>query len=626
MTRSKKDMGFTTRSHPRLSEAWRSRAFGALVVAVTALAFPATCLSGTFGKVVPIGGHAADLALDEARGVLYVANFTANRIEVVSLADGSVQTSINVSPQPGSLDISPDGRWLLVAHFGNFTAPNTPTNALTLIDVDTRARQSFALGFPPLGVAFGNDGRALVVTTTDFSLFDPSTGATVTLDSITGVVAKTLPAQNANFPPNIIAASIGVSGDRARVFGLTDTIQFSYDVFNRRLVALNYVSTPPMGPRAVSVNREGSYYVSGWALNDANGVLVAQFPNPKGDLHVGSHTIDSARGLVYAQIPAGSSTGTPADPAGTTARPILQVLDAGNLRVRERLQLAENLAGKSVLSSGGDVMYSISDSGVTILPIGSMNSQPRVNATTQDIVFRGNFCDRRVATQEIAILDPGGGNVDFTLTSTVAGVFASPSSGVTPAVVRVIVDPNAFQNVKGTVRGALRISSSRAVNLPQDVRVLVNNREPDQRGTFVNVPGKVVDLLADPVRDRFFVLRQDTNEVLVYDGATYAHIASLRTGNTPTSMAITFDRRWLLIGSDNSQIIPVYDLETLEASQSIRMPFGHYPRWIAASGRAILAATRVAGPVHKIDRIDMTTRTAVELPSLGVYENSIDVN
>ena len=48
--------------------------------------------AATFGKVVSIGGHASDVALDEPRGVLYVANFTANRIEVVSLATKTVQT------------------------------------------------------------------------------------------------------------------------------------------------------------------------------------------------------------------------------------------------------------------------------------------------------------------------------------------------------------------------------------------------------------------------------------------------------------------------------------------------------------------------------------------------------
>jgi len=52
--------------------------------------------AGTFGQVVPIGGAAADVALDEARGRLYIANFTANRIEVMSLTTKTVQTSINV--------------------------------------------------------------------------------------------------------------------------------------------------------------------------------------------------------------------------------------------------------------------------------------------------------------------------------------------------------------------------------------------------------------------------------------------------------------------------------------------------------------------------------------------------
>jgi len=42
---------------------------------------------GTFGQVVVIGGEAIDLALDESRGVLYIANFTANRIDVMSLAN-----------------------------------------------------------------------------------------------------------------------------------------------------------------------------------------------------------------------------------------------------------------------------------------------------------------------------------------------------------------------------------------------------------------------------------------------------------------------------------------------------------------------------------------------------------
>ncbi|MBI1792008.1 MAG: hypothetical protein HYR60_31155 [Acidobacteria bacterium] len=577
---------------------------------------------GTFGRVVPIGGAASDIALDEGRGVLYIANFGANRIEVMNLADLSIPRSINVNPQPGSISLSPDGQFLLVAHFGNFEVPLPSNNGLTVLNLNTNSRQTFGLGSAPLGVAFGIDGLALVVTTTDFLLLDPVSGAIRVLDTIAGVTAKTLPAPPANFPPQIITTSIGVSGDGLRIFGLTDTIRFEYNVQRKEVTSRGYVSTPAQGPRVVSVNKDGSYYLAGWALHDSSrGFLYNQFGNALGALNIGSHAFDSVRNVVWAQVPSAAATGST-----TTAPPTLTMHDSDNLAALERFQLAENLGGRSLLSSDGQTMYSVSDSGVTVFPLGSMNQQRRVAAVQESVVFRGNFCDRRVNTQEVTIVDPGGGNTDFRLTSTISGVTLSPSSGVTPARVRISVDPSFFQNQKGTVTGAVQIRSSLAVNLANDIRLAVNTRDPDQRGTFVDIPGKLVDVLADPARDRFYVLRQDKNQVLVFDASNYTQIATLGTGNTPTSLAVTMDRKWLLIGADNAQFIYVYDLDSLERSMPITMPAGHYPRSIAVSGRAILAASRVAGPVHMISTVDVVSRTASVLPSLGPYKNDVNID
>src|SRR5436305_11774041 len=102
-----------------------------LIVAAT-FAFGSIAGAATVGQVVPIGGQSADLALDEPRGVLYVANFTANRVEVMSLADLSIQTSINVAAQPSSLALSADGRFLVITHFSNFAAPASSGNGLTV--------------------------------------------------------------------------------------------------------------------------------------------------------------------------------------------------------------------------------------------------------------------------------------------------------------------------------------------------------------------------------------------------------------------------------------------------------------------------------------------------------------
>src|SRR5271157_123747 len=155
-----------------------------------AASIAAAAWGGTFGRVVSIGGEASDLALDETRGVLYIANFTGNRIDVMSLATNTVTTSINVAAQPSSIALSPDGHYLVATNFGNAAAPGSPSNGLTVIDLTNRGTQTFALGNAPIGVAFGADGIALVVTTTDFLLFDPTTGATEELDTLSNVVAK----------------------------------------------------------------------------------------------------------------------------------------------------------------------------------------------------------------------------------------------------------------------------------------------------------------------------------------------------------------------------------------------------------------------------------------------------
>ena len=501
-----------------------------------------------------------------------------------------------------------------------------------MIEIDTRARQTFSLNDPPYGVAFGVDGRALVVTATQFLLFDPLLGTMTVLDTISGVTARTLPQPPDSFPTQIVGASVQASGDLLKIHGLTDTIMFTYDVGTRTVDNSYYVAEPALGPRAVSVSRDGSYYMAGWAMFDARSALH-QFPSPMGLLYVGSHAIDSDRGVMYAEVPMSTTTTTTtsgsASGSGTTATipdPVLMVNDAENLTVLERLRLPEHLAGKGVLSADGSTMYALSESGIMILPVGNRNTLSRVQSSVEDLLFRGSACNPGVVSQQIEITDPGGGNTEFALSTSTSGIRISPAAGVTPAVVTVSVDPSVFQNVQGTTVASIDLASPTAVNIAPSIRVLINLQSPEQRGTIVNVPGKLVDLLPDPYLNRFFVLRQDRNQVLVYDGSTYQLTATLKTGNTPTSMAISFDRKYLLVGNDNSQLANVYDLQTLTQQAPIRAPFGHYPRWIASSANATLTANRVAGPAHTIDRVDFGTRSARQLPTLGVYQNTIHLN
>ena len=175
------------------------------------------------------------------------------------------------------------------------------------------------------------------------------------------------------------------------------------------------------------------------------------------------------------------------------------------------------------------------------------------------------------------------------------------SSGVTPATVRVTVDPSAFQGLNGTSTVFVRIDSDTAENLQPTTcpvppgtgpfpnacfRLLINNPNPDQRGTVVNVPGLLVDLLSDPARNRFYILRQDLNQVLVFDATNNAQIGVLRTGTTPMQMALTSDGKYLLVGHNNAQFISVFDLDSMQPSPSRASKCTSSLRWPAAPAAA----------------------------------------
>jgi len=357
-------------------------------------------------------------------------------------------------------------------------------------------------------------------------------------------------------------------------------------------------------------------FVAGWALFGAS--VQAQFPQPNGAYERGSHAWDLKRNLIYAQIPA------PGD------GPVLHIADTDNLTIRERLQLSEELAGKSVMSSDMNTMYSASVSGVTILPVGQLTQLPQVSTVQEDLLFQGDACNAGVITRTLDLTSLGSSPADFKLSlpGGTTGITLLTTSGTTPAQVQIQVDPSAFQSNKGTSQVLLTVTSSAAVNLPPAVRLLVNTKDFNQRGQIVNIPGKLVDMMADPARSRLYILRQDKNLVLIYDMATLGLIGSLRTGNTPTGMSMTTDSQFLIVGNDNSQIANVFDLNNLIPTAPILF-FADYPRTIGVSATDIFATVRtVNGPDH-LDHINLGKRiadTPITLsgaPDPAIYSNKL---
>jgi len=598
-----------------------------ILAIVSAALTAASAHAGTFGTVVPISGEAADIALDPTRGLLYIANFTANRIDVMTLSNNTIQTSINVPNQPSSISVSADAHWLLVASYGSKTTGSS-TNALTLVDLTNgNARQTFTLSNPPLTVAFGLDNKALVVTTQEFIIFDPVVGTTSLYRTISQVATLAIPQPPATFPSQFTQASAAVSADGLTIAGLGGTgksfLEYRYNVSTQGLSATLYTSSPPPGPSVVSLSSDGSFGTFFWSVQDSNFNTTAQFSPVGGLFQIGSTLIDSSRNLIYAQMP----TQTSATGNYSSYPPILNIVDSDNLTIEDRIVLQENLAGKSILAPDNNTMYAISDSGVMVLPVGSLAKYPRLSSSTEDLLFLGNLCNRASLTRTFTISDPGGNHTPFQVTTSTPGITISPTSGVTPAVVTVSVDPNAFASSKGTVTASLAISSPAAIDIPANVRVLINSQDPAQRGTIIDIPGTVVDLLADPQRNVYYVLRQDKNQVLVYNGSNNTLTATLRTCSTPKGMAITFDQQNLLVGCDNAQIMSVFDLDLLAPKAPIYTP-GQYVQSVAASANAILIHARLVTGSNPagIGVVDMIGRTATQLPALGVWQNHVPLS
>ena len=588
----------------------------------------------TFGTVVPLHGTVSDIALDERLGRVYAANFSASRIEVIDISSRGLLGPMSVPLPPSAVAISPDYRFLVVGEYQ--AVSGAPGGGYTVFDLVAGTQQDFPLSTSVLAVAFGGDGKALIVTDqptplpksgpiTNVFVLDPASGSLQGL-SVQSLQSDGLPVSLDMFPAQIIQAATGVSGDRNVILVLATpgsggggsnlSVLLRYDVPTQTLTAFGFTSSPPFGPRSVSVDQTGANVIDAWALLrlfDSYRSL-AQFPQPKGDFNIGTHAWDLRRNLLYGQIPA------PGD------GPVLHIFETDNLTVRERLQLRENLAGKSVMSSDMNTMYSASVSGVTILPVGQLTQVPQVAAAQEDILFQGDACNAGVITRNLDIVSLGSTAADFTLSlpQGVTGISLSATSGTTPATIQVRVDPAAFQGSKGTSQVMLTITSSAAVNLPAAVRLLINTKDFNQRGQIVNIPGKLVDMMADPARSRLYILRQDRNLVLVYDMATLQLLASLRTGNTPVGMSMTVDGQFLMVGADNSQYAAVFDLNNLVASTPILFPFGHYPRTLGVSQSNIFATARLAtAEKDLLDQVDFPNRIAARPSSLGIYKNEL---
>ncbi|MBI3695951.1 MAG: hypothetical protein HY238_14060, partial [Acidobacteria bacterium] len=592
-----------------------------------------------------------ELILDEPRGVIYAADFTAGQVDVISTATNRLVSSMNMGRSPSGLALSPDGQYLVVTNYLNLGT--TTISSITVINLNDLSRQNYAISYPPLAVAFGADGAALITTTVDIQRFRPNGGTfevVCPLSLLSSCIPSSglpLPVPEPKFPREITKASMSASGDGNYIFGLTDTFLFVYQVpspsavLNVRLTASLF---HPLAPPLITAAFDGSYFMAGQYVLDRRLRVMAENPDTdRTQVNLGGGVIDFGLRRLYASYAESVSVTTAGGPPvltctvttppvctlvpGTTTTttldpPRLLLQDADNMTIRDRILLPERITGRVVLAGGGRFLYAGSESGVLYLPLAELAAQPQVRPAAEQVFFQFDFCQRNPLRQFLRIE----GNADFQITTLAKGVTFNPSSGKAPATVEIVVDFAAYAKVQGTTHAQIVITSQTGVNQLLPIALEINVKDADQRGRLVPLPGQLVDILADSRRDQFYVLEQTKNELHVFQNSDLRLLGTFRTGNQPTWMSLSSDRRYLLVANSAGENLTVINLDTMQNEGYFFLPYGDNPISVATDNNTILVAARRPEGRARLDSLEITRRYAAALGTLGVYTNDLSAN
>jgi uncharacterized protein (TIGR03437 family) len=131
----------------------------------------------------------------QARPFVYVSNYNSRTLSEVDLATGVVTRTTNVETNPRAVAVTPDGRFIYVAHF-------VPSGNILVINAETFERVNTISGVGrPWDLVFSPDGQFVYVTSYLIG------GTIAVVDTSTRVVVKTIPV--GNLPSKIVASPDG---------------------------------------------------------------------------------------------------------------------------------------------------------------------------------------------------------------------------------------------------------------------------------------------------------------------------------------------------------------------------------------------------------------------------------
>ncbi len=527
-------------------------------------------LSATFGTVVPRAGGFADIVLDESRRQLYLVDTVNNSILIYNTATNPPTvrgSAIRVGAQPLSAALSRDAKFLYVTCYQDAL--------LDVIDL-TRATPAVVTRVPlaakPEGVAVGADGRVVIGTIgtgqgqASIIIYDPKEDAAHSLTTV--VIAPPATPAPLTPPPSgrtFLSANgrLLASGDGRLIIGVNNASNnrtrtvFVYDVASATVLRSRSV---PNASTVLSISPDNSKFMAGPTLFDTETLQVlaqenasnAPFVFPRGN--AGNFNLQQNQGgsvfspdgeNLYAAF---NMAPTQSPPARANVSQLL-INDPDNLLIKFGLQLTENLAGKMVITSAGDTVYALSESGFMVLPVAAAFRSPIAMPESAVVLLTNDQCGVTFNTQRatVPVRNVGGGN-RMSVTASVLqvpnsgpvglGGAGGPGGGGTGGLIQILLPPvipgvggrpagvpAAAGNVGNQQAAVLQtspqvrtqatrdgadvifqfssyaaralgtvaphdflIQSPEAINIPPSIRVYQNNRNSEAKGTIIPIP------------------------------------------------------------------------------------------------------------------------------------------
>ena len=571
----------------------------------------------TFGSIIGLGGTPSDIVLDELRGRLYLVNNSANRVDIWGIAENARIGSISVGLTPLAAAISMDGAFLYVTNQGS--------SSVSVIDLSARAViQNVTLPAKPEGVAVGIDGRALISTqgtgtgnppANTLLIYDRTQQSTQQLVAVqvppppstpVGLTPVTLTTPVTKFNSKLMRTP-----DGQFIVGLTNpgqiTYMFVYEVASGVILRSRTVAGQST---VLSMAPDGSRFMAGFTMYDTGTLsVIAQqnIANAPFSLTGTFNTQQNVGGSVFSPdgttLYSAFNTGQ-FNPAGLTpAASTLLISDSRNLGIQLGIKMQESIISKIVMTSDGSNAWGLSQSGLINLPLSTLYDYPILQPETTTVFLSADQCNTGVASASVRINNLGKGRMTVSVPNSGTSLVAEVTSGLVPTTIKLTMEPGrggevrqagtnvvtGTANLQGTAFN-LNVASVEAINIPNNIRVFMNSRQPDQRGVIYPVPTTpnnsptnqsypngqgnegLQDMVLDEPRGVLYVTNSGYNRIEVFDIHQRQFLTPIPVGQLPHQMAMGTDGTTLYVGNTGGESLQMVDLDQRQVVGSVQFP------------------------------------------------------